>query len=83
MRRRASVCVLLLAVSVLGGCATTTNSAPERVCERVETVWGEETQQTRVVEYGCVMSETVKERQVWVILFQILSMALAVASLAI
>ena len=46
-------------------------------------MWDEEMQQTKVVEYGCVMSETVKERQVWMIIFQILGMALAVASLAI
>lgn len=68
---RANVCVLLLAAVLCGGCATLfPDPKPERECERIETVWDAELEQTKIVEYGCVQLEKA-DRKVLMTVLQI------------
>lgn len=82
MNPRANVCVVIFAMIFATGCATPmTKATYERTCERVETVWDEELQQTKIVEYGCVLVEPAKERQTWMLIFQIIGAVVGIAAL--
>ena len=82
MTRRANVCALLLLAFLASGCATPlTKATYERKCERIETSWNEETEKTIIVEYGCVLIEPAKERQTWMLIFQIIGAVVGIAAL--
>ena len=82
MTGRANVCVLLLIALVGGGCATPlTKATYERKCERIETSWDAEKEQTIIVEYGCTLVEPAKERQTWMLIFQIIGAVVGIAAL--
>ena len=74
MSIRASACVLLLALSASPGCSSIsmTEATFERKCEKVETAWDEEEERVILIEYGCKLIEPAKERQVWLLVFEII-----------
>lgn len=73
MFTRASACVLLLALVASTGCSSIPMTKPtfERTCEKVETAWDEEEERVILIEYGCKLIEPAKERQVWLLIFEI------------
>ena len=64
-----------------GGCTTMTKATYERKCERIETLWDAELEQTKIIEYGCVLTEPAKERQTWMLVFQIIGAIVGIAAL--
>ncbi len=74
MRPRASACVLFLALSASVGCSSIpmTKATFERTCEKVETAWDDEEERVILIEYGCKLVEPAKERQVWLLVFEII-----------
>lgn len=81
MTTRANVCVLLLILTISAGCASIGPSNQERKCERVETAWDEQTQTTKIVEYDCVVIDPVKDRDTWMIVFQVFGAVIGIVSL--
>jgi triosephosphate isomerase len=76
---------LILLTAVIGtGCATSlTKATYERKCDRIETSWDAETEKTIIVEYGCVVTEPAKERQTWMLVFQIIGAIVGIAALVL